>query len=141
MLTSDPCVDCGFGLFLPVANLSVSSLGIYDDARFSGRSILTLSDHYDDMIDVPEGILNSFLCDSRKAINAIMKATGCTRVNFAILGNRESHVHAHLIPRYPEKEEFPDCSPWNDNRAKTGLSKDELDFLRSKIAVSLQGHE
>lgn len=123
------CQDCGFGLYVPVFNLAVSSLGLYDDARFPGRCILSLKTHYDDMVDVPKEMLDAFMDDARKAIKVIMESTGCARVNFAILGNRESHVHAHLIPRYPTDEEFPDCSPWNDQRPKSTMplqARDEL---------------
>lgn len=127
------CRDCGFDLYLPVSNLAVSSLGLYDDLRFPGRCILSLNAHYDDMVDVPQEMLNSFMEDARKAIKVIMDATGCARVNFAILGNRESHVHAHLIPRYPDNEEFPDCSPWNDRRIKGTLPVGERDALLSNM--------
>ena len=133
---TDPTCDvCGFGLFLPITNLSVSRLGLYDDARFPGRCILTLNQHYDNMLDVPAEIMASFLEDARISIKAIMEATDCSRVNLAILGNRESHVHAHLVPRYPLKEEFPDCSPWNDPREKCGLLEDDIVDIMSKIAV------
>lgn len=133
--TDPKCNVCGFGLFLPIKSLSVSNLGLYDDARFPGRCILTLNQHYDNMLDVPAEAMASFLEDARISIKAIMDSTDCERVNFAILGNRESHVHAHLIPRYPAEEEFPDCSPWNDPREKDGLSKDDRDAIMSKIAV------
>lgn len=87
---------------------------------------------------VPEELLNSFMADARKAMQAIEKTTGCSRVNFAILGNREPHVHAHLIPRYPDNEEFPDCSPWNDKREKAPMIEAARNDLVSEIAVSLR---
>jgi len=36
------CATCGFELHHPIATLSVSALGLYDDARFPGRCILAL---------------------------------------------------------------------------------------------------
>lgn len=127
------CQDCGFDLYIPVFNFAVSSLGLYDDSRFPGRCILSLNTHYDDMVNIPQDVLNAFMEEARKAIKVIMEATGCARVNFAILGNRESHVHAHLIPRYPDNEEFPDCSPWNDQRIKGVLPVNERDTLLSNM--------
>ena len=76
-----------------------------------------------------------FMEDVRISIEAIKAVTGSERVNFAILGNRESHVHAHLIPRYPLVEEFPDCSPWNDTRVKGLLDKDKKEKFLSDVAV------
>lgn len=128
-----PCSECNFELFIPVRALSVSSLGIYNDARFAGRSILSLTPHYDSLEDVPVGAASLFMKDIQDAVKALKAATGSPRINVAIFGNRESHVHAHLIPRYPEKEEFPDCSPWNDKREKTLLSDDDISLLSLRI--------
>lgn len=79
--------------------------------------------------------MGAFMQDVNASIHAIKNATGSPRVNFAILGNRESHVHAHLIPRFPEQEEFPDCSPWNDPRAKGVLEIDTREQILSDLAV------
>jgi diadenosine tetraphosphate (Ap4A) HIT family hydrolase len=74
-----------------------------------------------------------FMKDIQAAMTAIQITTGAARVNVAILGNRDSHVHAHLVPRFPEEEEFPDCSPWNDLRPKTSL----IEMTKTKIKVSI----
>lgn len=132
-----PCLVCNFELFIPVSKMTVSSLGIYNDARFEGRSILTLSSHYDSLEDVPIGVASLFMKDIQGAMQALRTATGAERVNVAILGNRESHVHAHLIPRYPAQEQFPDCSPWNDPREKTLLSDEEISLLVLRIKACL----
>ncbi len=48
-----------------------------------------------------------FLNDMAVLGDAVFKATGCTRVNYAIFGNLEPALHAHVIPRYAtEPEEF-----------------------------------
>lgn len=134
---SSACQECGFDLYIPVAELSVSQLGIYSDSRFPGRCILSLNHHYDDMADVPAIVMDAFMSDVRDSMKAIKEITGSSRVNFAVLGNRESHVHAHLIPRYPKNEEFPDCSPWNDKRQKEELPGHEIEAMRSRFAVIL----
>ena len=36
--------------------------------------------------------------------DAVLAATGATRINYEILGNLEPALHAHVIPRYPETE-------------------------------------
>jgi diadenosine tetraphosphate (Ap4A) HIT family hydrolase len=48
-----------------------------------------------------------FLHDMAMLGDAVFKATGCVRVNYAIFGNLEPALHAHVIPRYAtEPEEF-----------------------------------
>lgn len=132
-LNQDAPCRCGFVLWQPIAQSEYSSLGLYDDARFPGRSILRLNEHQDSLERVPTSTLMGFMQDIQAAIAAIRGATGAARVNVAILGNRDPHVHAHLVPRFPLTEQFPDCSPWNDLRRKTSLT----DTARTEIMGSI----
>lgn len=131
-----PC-GCGFVLWNPVAQSETSRLGLYDDARFPGRCILRLDAHYESLEELPEDVLMSFMQDIQAAMSAIKAATGAARVNVAILGNRDPHVHAHLIPRFPGEEEFPDCSPWNDMRVKAALPDESRITIMSGIWQAL----
>lgn len=45
-----------------------------------------------------------FLVDMSMLGEAILNVTGATRINYEMLGNLEPALHAHVIPRYPEKE-------------------------------------
>lgn len=134
----DTGCPCGFQLFNPVVSLQVSHLGVYDDARFPGRSILMLDAHEEAFEDLSEGLMVEFMKDAQKAIQAIKMSTGVHRVNFAILGNTVPHVHAHLIPRYPDMESKPGSSPWDDPRVKTQLKFKHLTQLMKKLQEELQ---
>lgn len=123
------CQQCGFDLFLPIADLRSSTLGLYDDGRFPGRSILALSEHAEHLDLLAPAVLNRFMSDVKVSVRVIKRTTGVNRVNVAILGNRDNHVHAHLIPRYPEAEVKPDSSPWDDPRPKSRLEPAHRDHL------------
>ncbi len=133
------CQQCGFDLYLPIADLRSSTLGLYDDGRFPGRSILALSEHAEHLDMLAPAVLNRFMTDVKLSVRVIKRTTGVERVNVAILGNRDNHVHAHLIPRYPMHEAKPDSSPWDDPRPKTRLvtaHRDEiLQALRNEAAT------
>jgi diadenosine tetraphosphate (Ap4A) HIT family hydrolase len=96
-----------------------------------------LNTHYDSFEELPADVLMSFMADIQSSMSAIRLATGAARVNVAILGNRDPHVHAHLIPRFPDEEQFPDCSPWNDLRLKTNLPVNSRIAIMSAIWQSL----
>lgn len=46
-----------------------------------------------------------FLEDMAFLGDAIMQVTGCTRINYEILGNLVPELHAHVIPRYSDEPE------------------------------------
>jgi diadenosine tetraphosphate (Ap4A) HIT family hydrolase len=131
------CKDCGFELWEPIAELSYSYLGLYNDARFPGRCILSLKEHWEDFSRLPYAQLCGFVSDAQQAAQAILKAIGERRINYAILGNTVPHVHFHIIPRYPEVEEQPNKAPWNDPRPLARLSNEEHRIVKAKIARAL----
>ena len=55
-----------------------------------------------------------FLTDMGRLGDALLKVTGATRINYAILGNVEPALHAHVIPRYAsEPEAMRTAHPWS----------------------------
>jgi diadenosine tetraphosphate (Ap4A) HIT family hydrolase len=45
--------------------------------------------------------------------DALLKVTGAVRINYAIFGNVEPALHAHVIPRYAdEQEKLRTAQPW-----------------------------
>jgi len=113
-----------------VGETRFTHVGLYSDARFPGRLIVSLKPHYEEFSEVPEVIAAAFMLEVSRISKALKSLTSARRVNIAILGNAESHVHAHLIPRY-EKDPLPLKSPWDDPRKREPLSSsNEKRFLR-----------
>lgn len=123
----------GFEFFEPIARSDHSVLGLYNDDRFPGRSILASTENVQSLTELSMDTMLGFMRDLQIAMEAIKRSSGATRVNVAFLSNREPHLHAHLIPRFPEREEFPDCSPWNDRRPKGVLADSEVQVLKQRI--------
>ena len=54
-----------------------------------------------------------FLLDLARLGDAVLKTTGAARINYAILGNLEPALHAHVIPRhFDEPEVLRTAHPW-----------------------------
>ena len=54
-----------------------------------------------------------FLLDMTRLGDALLKVTGAVRVNYAILGNLDPALHAHVFPRYTdEPENMRILQPW-----------------------------
>jgi diadenosine tetraphosphate (Ap4A) HIT family hydrolase len=54
-----------------------------------------------------------FLTDMGRLGDALLKVTGALRINYAIFGNQEPALHAHVIPRYvDEPAALRTAHPW-----------------------------
>jgi diadenosine tetraphosphate (Ap4A) HIT family hydrolase len=54
-----------------------------------------------------------FLMDMTRVGDALLKVTGALRINYAIFGNVEPALHAHVVPRYlDEPEDKRTAHPW-----------------------------
>ena len=55
----------------------------------------------------------AYLSDMSRLGDALLKVTGASRINYAIFGNQEQALHAHVIPRYAdEPETLRGAQPW-----------------------------
>ena len=56
---------------------------------------------------------SQFMVDMARLGDALLKVTNALRINYAILGNLEPALHAHVIPRYAdEPEALRTAHPW-----------------------------
>jgi diadenosine tetraphosphate (Ap4A) HIT family hydrolase len=54
-----------------------------------------------------------FLADMARLGDALLAATGALRINYAMFGNLEPALHAHVVPRYvDEPEALRTAHPW-----------------------------
>jgi diadenosine tetraphosphate (Ap4A) HIT family hydrolase len=55
----------------------------------------------------------AFLSDMSRLGDALLKVTAAARINYAIFGNQEAALHAHVIPRYADEDEpLRAAQPW-----------------------------
>ncbi|HKT74521.1 MAG TPA: hypothetical protein VJQ47_16655 [Steroidobacteraceae bacterium] len=80
-----------------------------------------------------------FLLDVARIGDAVLKVTGAARINYAILGNLEPALHAHIIPRYanepePVRTQHPWAHDWNAGPAFDREAHRELaESLRKEL--------
>lgn len=84
----------------------------------------------------------TFLLDLARLGDAVLSVTEAARINYAILGNLEPALHAHVIPRYAdEPEAMRTTHPWAyDWQAAPPFDpvahRDLLEGLRRELAGS-----
>lgn len=134
------CAECRFDIWLPVWEDIEVAVGLYDDARFPGRLILVLKRHHEHLDELSEGELGIFSVRMARWGGILRRGTGAARVNYAVLGNTQPHVHAHLVPRFPSEEPFPERPPWEDPRKRESLGH-RVPELVATLEAELGGHE
>ena len=80
-----------------------------------------------------------FLSDMAMLGDAVFKVTGALRINYAMFGNMEPALHAHVVPRYvDEAVELRTAHPWAyDWSAAPQFELKLHDELRSQLRVEL----
>jgi diadenosine tetraphosphate (Ap4A) HIT family hydrolase len=83
---------------------------------------------------------DQFLSDMGKLGDAVLAATGALRINYAMFGNVEPALHAHVIPRYTDEAEvMRTAHPWAyDWNAAPKFAADEHGVLLERLRKSLQ---
>jgi diadenosine tetraphosphate (Ap4A) HIT family hydrolase len=75
-----------------------------------------------------------FLCNMTLIGDALIEVTGAYRINYAIMGNQDPALHAHIIPRYmTEPEEIRKGSPWS--YSKEIIDSTIFDYERDKDLI------
>jgi diadenosine tetraphosphate (Ap4A) HIT family hydrolase len=72
-----------------------------------------------------------FLSDMVTVGDALLEVTNAYRINYAIAGNTDPYLHAHIVPRYmSEPEELRKGLPWSHPHSERDLLL--FDYERDK---------
>lgn len=89
--------------------------------------------------EMPPGVQSLFLADVARLGQAVLDLTGAVRINYAIFGNVEPALHAHVLPRFTdEPEAMRTAHPWgydwsNARRFDAGRDGALLAALRERL--------
>lgn len=82
---------------------------------------------------------SAFLTDMTRLGDALLKVTGAVRINYAMFGNEEPALHAHVIPRFADEPEalrtrHPRAYDWTAAPAfERATCQDLADALRREL--------
>ena len=81
-----------------------SGFAVMGDTQFlPGYCLLLASPEVNHLSDLPFARRSEFLLDMGllgQAIETVCRAQGLRRMNYEILGNTDTYLHAHVFPRY-----------------------------------------
>jgi diadenosine tetraphosphate (Ap4A) HIT family hydrolase len=94
---------------------------------------------------IPAAGQAAFLADMARLGQAVFEVTGALRVNYALFGNLEPALHAHVFPRYAtEPAELRTAHPWTYDWAVARRFDRTRDgplqqVLRERLVAALEG--
>ena len=80
---------------------------------------------------MPADVQATFLADMARIGQAVLEETGAVRVNYAMFGNLEPALHAHVFPRrHDEPEALRTAHPWAWDWSRARVFDARIDAAR-----------
>lgn len=97
-----------------ICQMKSGYLVLADMQHLPGYCILIADPTVSSINDLSEKQRLQFLLDMTNIGDVLLPLMGAYRINYAIFGNSDSYLHAHIIPRYlSEPEEYLRNTPWS----------------------------
>jgi len=143
MAIPKPIADARLGTNPTVVCWVPSGWAVMADMQFLHGYIILLADPVVASINDLDRLQRAaFLNDMTLIGDALLEVTGAYRINYCILGNSDSYLHAHIIPRFmSEPDKFRRGLPWSypknlQDEVIFDLKRDK--DLMGQIAVAIQ---
>lgn len=122
-----------------VAKLASGWVVMADRQVFAGYCLLLPDPVVGHLNALDEPLRAQFLADMARVGDAVIAATGAVRINYALFGNAEPALHAHVFPRQADEPDGVRTShPWAlDWQAAPQFSPARHGELMKRIAASL----
>jgi diadenosine tetraphosphate (Ap4A) HIT family hydrolase len=120
---------------IKICDLKVSQLFLFKEQSHPGRCNVVYNDHGIEFHELSDEQRNAFIADVARAGKAIFKAFSPDKVNYGAYGDKISHLHFHVVPKY--KEGYGFGGVFEMNPRKVSLSDPEYADLIEKIRSAL----
>ncbi len=102
-----------------------------------GHVLVIPREHYKDVIDVPEEILQKMIVVAKKIAPKIVEAVGADGFNIGINNGKAAgqvvyHLHMHVMPRY----EYDNLKMWEGDGYQEGEIKEYGDKIRNYLDIN-----
>jgi len=124
-----------------VKELKTGYVVLVDYQYFYGYTLFLAKKHTNELYKLNETERNLFLKEMSIVAESVIKAFKPKKLNYELLGNSDSHLHWHLIPRY-ETDLKPNQPIWVIDKEircneKSKPSNLELETLKEKLLTQL----
>lgn len=112
-----------------------------DHQFYKGYTLLLSKTHTDELHKLKSCERSQFLEDMALVSEVVYKAFKPKKLNYELLGNTDSHLHWHIVPRYKDDPK-PDVPIWVipysiRSSEKTVLKGSEIKMLKKKLLFEI----
>jgi len=122
-------------LMIMICDLEVSRLFLFKEQSYPGRCNVVFNDHSVDFHELSDENRNAFMRDVARTGRAIAQAFGPDKINYGAYGDKISHLHMHVVPKY--KDGYGFGGVFEMNPGKVILSDSEYSGMIEKIKAGL----
>ena len=99
-----------------------------------GHTLVIPKEHYEDLLNAPDEILDGMLNDAKKVAKAVLKAVGADSFNLICnvgktAGQAVAHLHIHIMPRF----ENDGYKLWHGRPYKEGEMQKVAESIRKNL--------
>lgn len=125
-----------------VIKLKTGMVFLLNSKFYPGYTIFTSLIHENELFKLPLDFRQQFLMEMSQVAQAVYEIYSPIKINYELLGNSQSHLHWHIIPRYKDDPNIS-LPVWIDiNKThlmnKKPTSKSDILKLKKAIEVSIQ---
>jgi diadenosine tetraphosphate (Ap4A) HIT family hydrolase len=135
----DPCFYCEKDesldkLMIKIRELPWSIVYLNRNQSHKGRCIVAAREHRDEYFQMSPEENAGFFADVSLVAQAIYNLFKPRKINYATFGDKVSHAHFHVVPKYPDA---PQWGEYFRDDPKTLLNKDEYQRIIEQIKAEL----
>lgn len=137
---SDTCRYCThsedlYELMIPICDMDASTLYLFREQTYRGRCLLAYKEHVKEICDPESDDYVNYMLDLKRASAAIRKAMNPDKINLGAFGDKQPHLHFHIVPKY---DGGPDWGKtFSMNPKQTYLSEEEYAEIVRRIREAL----
>lgn len=147
MSRHDSCIYCEenktlFEVLIKVCSLEQSNVYLCKDQTLPGRCVIACKEHYDEIFLIPKKQRDSFMDEVCLLAGTIKELFGAAKINYGMYGDKLSHVHFTLCPKFPDKLGWgKPFIMYPDAGEMVTLSENEYQQRAEKIRSSLMANK
>jgi ATP adenylyltransferase len=94
------CTDAHQDYMKEICRLSASTVYLNNEQEYRGRCVVALNEHHTELFHLPAPLRAAYMDDVAAVAQAVQRAFAAEKINYAVYGDIDSHVHFHVVPKH-----------------------------------------